>query len=235
MRTIRNVCVGPIRSVREVKRFGAAGAREWMVLPDLHPIYGRGLPVTSELIETLSTLAEGESIGWIISPDTDQKVTEDLLIRSSIDFVDLDYRLFDRAVVKEFASMGSIEVRLSGFWLDYDEDPNWLSERISEFMAYGIDEFGVSVLPSLKRPFWWLKNEAGGFAEDVNVADFRSICEKFPVRINARWSSAQARGWFLEQLPVDQTIGIYLGRDKGAGRSPFLVGSESALGALREM
>jgi hypothetical protein len=110
-------------------------------------------------------------------------------------FVEFD-RLFEfnvlgrseELVASECRALG-VPVRMAGLWLDYDEDPAWLQAQIHELPALDRLKYVIAILPSLRDPFDWLRNEAGKFDEDVVPDDILALCPSRPVSLATNWAS----------------------------------------------
>lgn len=211
MINIQPICVGPVQSLEEARRFESSGAQELLLLCFKHPMYCASRVLSLDTLKTIVDANLSCKLGLIVAPGQNLDLLERLFADDKIEFVEIYWRLFKQEDRNQLMRNISVDVQVSGFWVDYDEDPSWPREQMSEIAsATRIKHFVLSVLPSLLSPFQYLRHEAWKYEEGVKMSDVLALCDDFPISINADWSNEEERGWFLDNLPLEQRLMFYL-------------------------
>lgn len=198
----REVFVGPVRSSTQGVRLAEAGATYIgvRVSPDSEASTALYLRLGAEIGHS--------NVGAILDAQAEHAVHQ-LPTRPA--FVEMDIRGHSQDAIESACSSLDVPIRLGGLSLDYDEDPRWLSDRLERLPVIDGLSYVITVLPGLRRPFAWLRHESGGHAEDVGLHDFLALCKVKSISLAADWGCRAEVRWFLDSLPTEASLSIYLG------------------------
>ncbi len=148
------------------------------------------------------------------------------------DYVAIDLRQADTSQLLTITRSIKAKIILMGLVLDYDEDPQWLSERLRSLVS-DWDLFAVvlTLLPGLKRPVQWLQEESGACEEDVVLGDIETILASFPVLVNMELDKRDFP-WVKQRFSSALGFFFFLGGGRDDGGAPVFSDLETTTSLL---
>ncbi|RVU42109.1 hypothetical protein EA187_17370 [Lujinxingia sediminis] len=232
----RIISVGPVVSLQEAQALLNQGAKELFVLTHPHSRYGAEDTISSDELEAIRRSCSAP-IGVIIAPGECLKCSVGLALEFDASFVYVDCRLFSEVEVKWIQDMVSCPVRLYGFWIHHDEDPEWLKQDLSDYDALKPFSPIVTLIQGLYEPFEYLFCSAGEFDDDVLLSDIVELCdrEKERLSINSVWTASKFLPEFLALIPSNIPLVVFMSVNFATQSEPVCVERGRALSVVKAL